>query len=76
MARCFVPTCTRKSHAGGMCGRHYMQAYEGRPFTEPCDGICGKPHPLFEPPDPPLPAGLADACTLILRMHSRPLSRR
>lgn len=45
MAVCFVPHCTRKSHAGGMCGRHYMEAYEGRPFTNPCDGICGKPPP-------------------------------
>lgn len=71
MARCFVPSCPRTSHAGGMCGRHYMQAYSGKPFTMPCDGICGKPHPLVEPPDPPLPDGLAEACTMILRMHSR-----
>lgn len=68
---CLVPGCVGCFLASGLCARHYMQQRAGVPLTFPCDGICGKPHPVQEPPDPPLPPGLGDACTLILRMHTR-----
>lgn len=72
-AICHVPGCVTASHAGGMCGRHYMEAYEGRPFTIPCPGdtlgvpcLVGGMHPLAELltpmwDDPPVPEGLGDA---------------
>ena len=69
--RCMIPGCLLPHRAQALCARHWHQLDAGNPLTHTCDGICGHPHPVVHPPDPPLPEGLADACTMLLDAHKR-----